>query len=397
MEFKENPVAPPPARVYQDLKNLFREYVFLENDDDFDILTAYTIMTYFHRVFPAIPFLLLYGNKESGKTRTATLLQRLCFSAQMATRPSEAAMGDLLDGFRGTLIIDQAEFLGLKPFEPVVNFLAGTYTQDTGKRTIVQIGGKGGRSIREFDCFGPKIFGATRDPHADLRDRLIMVPFFRPDDVKILATLKTPTASSEDWNRWRGMLYSLFLTKFREVEQVARQVAEESDNGKGRCGELLRPIVAIMRFCGVDESMIKVVTEHSEQRMQEIRPTITRLDEQILMVLYNTIRGNDPKAIVEVPLSLMKTRCAESEEIGGMSYESLIYEALKRNAAFLKIQRRWGEIIMLTNVRTVLRALAKLGCVPEGAPPPGGGFQQQIEIPVSPALPQSQSRSYTLQ
>jgi hypothetical protein len=269
-------------------------------------------------------------------------------------------------------------------------------TQDTGKRTIVQIGGKGGRNIREFDCFGPKIFGATRDPHADLRDRLLVVPFFRPDDNRALATLKTPTATSEDWNRWRGMLYTLFLTQFKEMEQVAKQVAKESDNGKGRSGELLRPIVAIMKFCGVDEFMINVVEEHSEQRMQEIRPTITRLDEQILMVLYNTIRGNDPRAIVEVPLSLIKTRCSESEEISGVSYESLIYEALKRNAAFLKIQRRWGEIIMLTNVRTVLRAMAKLGCVPEDAPP-GGGIQQQIEIPMSPASANGQSRAYTLQ
>jgi DNA primase len=386
--FLNSPETPSPETVYQELRKLYSDYIYLEYSEDYDILTSYTLMTYFHRIFPAIPFLLLYGNKESGKTRTASLLQRLCFSAQMVSRPSEAAMGDLLDGFRGTLIIDQAEFLSLKQFEPVVNFLAGTYTQDTGKRAIVQLTGKTGRKIRHFDCFGPKIFGATRDPHADLRDRLIVIPFLRPEDTSILSALKTPTSTSEDWRAWRGMLYSLYLTQFAAMREVAHSLAREQGNNNARRGELLRPIVAIMRFCRVDEDIIEEVCDRVEQRIDEIRPSITRLDEQVLMIVWEILQEQGG-GYVEIPISAIRRRCAENEDLKIASYENVVWEILKRNGAYLKSKRRTGEIVIMTNERCVHRALERLGCdMDELSPAKAQGEYlrpRQIAIPLARA------------
>jgi DNA primase len=383
--FLESPETQNPESIYQDLRRLYSDYIYLEYSEDYDILTSYTLMTYFHRIFPAIPFLLLYGNKESGKTRTASLLQRLCFSAQMVSRPSEAAMGDLLDGFRGTLIIDQAEFLSLKQFEPVVNFLAGTYTQDTGKRAIVQLTGKTGRKIRHFDCYGPKIFGATRDPHADLRDRLIVVPFLRPEDTSILAALKTPTSTSEDWQAWRGRLYALYLTQFAAMRDVARSLAQEQGNNNARRGELLRPMVAIMRFCRVDEDIIEEVCDRVEQRIDEIRPSITRLDEQVLMIVWEILHEQGG-GYVEIPISSIRRRCAENEDLKIASYENVVWEILKRNGAYLKSKRRAGEIVIMTNERCVHRALERLGCDLDEISPSRGQDSlapRQIAIPLA--------------
>jgi hypothetical protein len=349
-----------PSLAYQDILDLYRHYVYLEHEEDFHLLAAYTIMTYFHRVFPAIPFLFLYGNKESGKSRTASVLQRLCFSAQIASRPSEAAMGDILDGFRGTLIIDQAEFLSLKQFEPVVNFLAGTYTQDTGRRAIVQIGGKTGRTIRHFDCFGPKIFGATRDPHVDLRDRLLVVPFMRPEDKSVLKSLKAPTASSEDWNSWRDKLYRLYLCHYGELLKSIQEMQsqDEAQNSKGRMGELLRPVAAVMKFCEVPDYLIEEIAEKVEQRIEDMKSTITRLDEKILFLFRDVVRdaGGD---IVDVPIREFKKLCEEKFETN--FYDEAVQGILKRNSAYLKVQSKSGESILRTNLRTVEKALRRLG------------------------------------
>jgi hypothetical protein len=354
------------TEIFNALRGLFENYIVLEYEEDFDLLVSYVILTYFHRAFPAIPFLLLYGNKESGKTRTAHLFQRLSFSAQMVTRPSEAAMGDLSDGYRGTLIIDQAEFLGLKPHEETVNFLAGTYTQDTGRRTIVQVGGKNGRAIREFDCFSPKIFSATREPHVDLRDRLIVVPMFRPDDTSVLDTLRTPTSTSEDWRKWRGLLYSLYLTQFRAMAECAEQVAIKSGNSQGRSGELLRPIMSIMKFANLKEQRIQKILTRTETRMQEARPSINFADEQVLIVIYNIIKHNKPREIVRVPFSLIREKCAETEEANNFAYENVIYEIINRNQAHLKIKRSFGKTILYTNLSRLRRSMARLDCLPEG-------------------------------
>ncbi|SHG36382.1 hypothetical protein SAMN02745206_03744 [Desulfacinum infernum DSM 9756] len=210
-------------------------------------------------------------------------------------------------------------------------------------------------------CFGPKIFGATRDPHADLRDRLIVVPFLRPEDTSILAALKTPTSTSEDWQAWRGRLYALYLTQFAAMRDVARSLAQEQGNNNARRGELLRPMVAIMRFCRVDEDIIEEVCDRVEQRIDEIRPSITRLDEQVLMIVWEILHEQGG-GYVEIPISSIRRRCAENEDLKIASYENVVWEILKRNGAYLKSKRRAGEIVIMTNERCVHRALERLGC-----------------------------------
>lgn len=325
----KNKTAQNSYEIYSTIKNLFKKYIFFELEEYYRIAAAYVIMTYFHRIYPAIPFLFLYGNKECGKTRAVLLLQRLCFNSHLITRSSEAVIGDILDGFRGTLIIDQAEFLALPQFESFVNFLAGSYTQDTANRAIVQMEGPKKRRVRRFDCFGPKIFASTREPHFDLRDRLILLPF-----VKTLKKYPAPTPTTEDWQKIRTMLYDLFLQQFKGMQNILGR----SDTVGGRSGEIIQPLVTIWQLCNVPDTHIFKTVERIRTDIKEAIPLLYNFDQGILETLLQYISEGIPERQNNCFVIYLSSFTDYFNDKKGMKVsQKTISEIIRKNKAYLNL------------------------------------------------------------
>src|SRR5207247_1721896 len=104
------------------------------------------------------------------------LLQHLCLNAIKA-RPTIAALGDTIDSFRGTYLIDQADGLGRKGTEDFMDIIADSYKRSGGKRMFVTINEKSKtRSVVEQATYSPKAFASIRELPDDLRDRCLIIP-----------------------------------------------------------------------------------------------------------------------------------------------------------------------------------------------------------------------------
>jgi hypothetical protein len=112
----------PPENLFSRLVQAFRKYIDLA-EPAYGLLAAWTVGTYLSPMFTACPFLNLYGPKETGKSNLLRVLECLCFNAWKGRDISVAALGDTVDGMRGTVLIDQAE--SLKP--DMIGILADSY------------------------------------------------------------------------------------------------------------------------------------------------------------------------------------------------------------------------------------------------------------------------------
>ncbi|MBX6424208.1 CHC2 zinc finger domain-containing protein [Thermosulfurimonas sp. F29] len=345
-------VPPSPRVVFRELLDCLKKYVYLEREEYYHLIVGYVFLTYFHRVFPAIPFLFLYGNKECGKSHAAKFLMRVCFNAQFHNRISEAALGDFADGFRGTIIVDQAEFLGYKGYEALANFLAGSYTQDTARRSILSVE-RSRRKLQSFDLYGPKVFAATSQLHFDLRDRCIIIPFVKTDRF-----YPDPTATSEDWRSLRGSLYALYLTDAAEMEEIYRQVPERP----GRAGEIFRAMEAIFTYVGFTEDEVGSIYELFQKDLRETMPIVYGRDqavlEAVLVVIEEEWPGVAPEDPVEVRLTAVHERVARFWE-GGLP-KSAIGEVLHRNRAVYRSKKVRGDTIYVTSRLLVEKRLNML-------------------------------------
>jgi len=105
------------ANPYQSQANLFREIKvfinkYLELPADFEeIASLYVLLTWVYEFAPSIPYLRVIGDWGTGKTRFLQVVGAICFRpifASGATTP--APIFRILEQFRGTLVLDEADF-----------------------------------------------------------------------------------------------------------------------------------------------------------------------------------------------------------------------------------------------------------------------------------------------
>ena len=228
-----------PAAVFNDIKSATAGYIDMPGPGYAGLTAGWVIATYFAHLFQAFPFLFLYGPKEAGKSRLLEILCLLGFNGVKVKDISIAALGDIVDGMRGTLLIDQAETMSRQ----MKGILADSYKRLGAVRKVIRQSG-GRRSILEFSAYGPKAFASTTELDPDLVDRCCRFNMKRTN-------LALPDFMGYEplWLELRDQLYRFLLTKWREVQQEYHAIPS---NGTRR-GELWKPLASVLKVCNVPE------------------------------------------------------------------------------------------------------------------------------------------------
>lgn len=287
--------------IFEKTKELFKKYVELERDEDYLILAAWSIGTYFFPIFSAYPFLNIKAPKRSGKSQCLNLLNQLCFNSVKA-RPTLAALGDTVDALRGTYLIDQADSLDRKGGEELLDILTDSYKKSGGKRRVVSFDKKKSREILEFETYSPKVFASIRELPEDLRDRCFIVPLVRSQK-----NFPSPDDESENWKEIRGDFYKLALTNFDLIVtyySVQKIHYKSQSDIVGRELELWLPLEIILKSMGMADKVESAKKRFlSQYGFAEYEPS--ELEEAVVKAILSQFQGNlevivTPKEISEL-------------------------------------------------------------------------------------------------
>lgn len=183
----------------EDLFDEIRWYIhrYLDVSPAFErIATAYVLLTWLYDRFKELPYLRLRGDYGSGKTRFLQVVGAITYKPIFASGASTVSpLFHLLDTFRGTLIVDEADFRFTDEKAEIVKLLNnGNAAGMPLLRTIVSAEKE--YNPRAFAIFGPKLL-ATRGSYDDraLESRFITeemgtralradIPIILPDSQK---------------------------------------------------------------------------------------------------------------------------------------------------------------------------------------------------------------------
>jgi hypothetical protein len=262
--FVEAPALPP--ELYQDLVAAFQTYLDLQDPAAYGFMAAWTVGTYLTQIFAAVPFIHFYGPKQTGKSKALETLRFTCFNAYKGRDLTAAALGDTVDGMRGTVLLDQAERLGMmgKAGEGTINLvglLADSYKKAGGRRRVVEMPA-GGRRVLEFSTFGFKGFASTKNLDPDLADRCIPIGMTRTGQ-------RLPDLEGHEavWGDLRDKCYRFALGAFQKVA-----AAYQATTGNGtRIAELWRPLAAVLTALDVPEEEFQAVQKFFMAKAEEAR------------------------------------------------------------------------------------------------------------------------------
>lgn len=131
-----------------------------------DVAPYYALLTWVYDAFSELPYLRFRGDYGTGKTRALTILGSICYKPFFASGASTVSpIFHILDGFRGTLILDEADFKFSDATSELTKILNnGTVDGLPVLRTMTNRHRE--LNPQAFRVFGPKIL-AMRESFSD--------------------------------------------------------------------------------------------------------------------------------------------------------------------------------------------------------------------------------------
>lgn len=273
-DFLKSPIY--PTGIFHTITSTVKKYSELQHQAQYGLIAVWVISTYFAHLFPAFPFLLFIGPKETGKSKLLEIINLMAFNSVKVKTITEAALCDTTDGLRGTVLIDQAEALP----QNLMGTIADSYKKAGAKRRI--IGHKNGkRVIKEYSGYGPKAFATTKVLDSDLNDRCCEILMQRS-----VQPMPDIFGFEPEWAEIRDMCYRFLLLKWQDVQAAYMQLPFTGN----RKGELWRPLESVLRVLKVPQREFEKIKRAFEHGTEKTRDRLSNVEEALFDVLLEQAR-----------------------------------------------------------------------------------------------------------
>lgn len=335
-------------QLISDIQSFIHRYVDVSPTFE-KIATYYVLLTWLYDAFNELPYLRLRGDFGSGKTRALLIIGSLCYRGFFASGASTVSpIFHTLNAFRGTLILDEADFRMSDERADIVKILNnGNVRGIPILRTMVNRQRE--FNPQAFQVFGPKIV-ATRSSYDDkgLESRFITEEM-GPRQLRQDIPINLPGAATDEARELRN---KLLLYRFHRRLETKLDESLIDPKLEPRLNQILLPLLSVVRDAQLRDDLRSVAGEAQAGLVAE-RGLLA--EAQVLEVLAELIAGSDRSVIplAEITTGLIEKYDAEYERpitnrwVGG----------ILRRRLNLRTYKSHGVYVVPTSQRPTIEAL----------------------------------------
>jgi hypothetical protein len=251
-----------PKDLYDKVKSHIGKYVDLAVLDR-DLCTMYVLFTWFYRKVNTVAYLRFLADTGKGKTRGKKVIGDLCFYPLYASGASSfSGIARTQQQWRGTLVIDEADFAGEKENQITkylnLGFERGQYYILSDKQNP--------RSQDFFDAFSPKVL-AMREPFHDnaTEGRLLSIAMHETSNLNIPIILSS--SYYEEARVLRNELALFALCHWDDIDAI-RMLSFDDLSIEPRLKQLAMPLSIIFQLWpdGVEQFRRYLIARQQEVR-----------------------------------------------------------------------------------------------------------------------------------
>ena len=356
-ETKNIPEAELNSRLFNAIELYIRSAAELPNDEHYTFATAFIPHTYLLEKINFTPIVTLVGDPEKGKSRIG---KAIIYASRR---------GKYLDSFRTASIIRTATDLGEAIFIDVENLDKKLKSQDAediilhrfekGAKTerIVDFTVNSFLGMKRFRIFGVTII-ATNTPIGGDALNSRCIPIDMPETDRIFETPVHPEAAFH-------LKEQLFLFRAR---YLWKKLPEVKLLVKGRLGEIMKPILQIVRLMRPEreDSLMNFIYEMQEKRLADRRDSF---QAKLIMVVMS-LRDKVEKGRLSVKL-ITEAVNAEKEDDRFKFNEKSIGRRL-RGIGFRRLPLKDNKAAIEYDKKEIIKLCIKYG------------VRQSPETPITP-------------
>ena len=273
-----------------------REFIhrYVELSEGFEEIAAYYVLfSWVYDAFDEVPYVRVRGGYGSGKTRFLLAVGSLCCRPIFASAASTISpIFRMLESFRGTLILDEADFRFSDEKSEIVKILNHGNTRGF---PILRTEASSKREFdpRAYDVFGPKLV-ATRGFFQDraLESRCLTEDM-RPGKLRPDIPLNLGESFREEARVLRNQL---LLYRLRNLGRARSHERAGGRDLEPRLAQIFGPLVSVIGDPAARERLAKTLAEYNQDLLEERRESV---EAEVLEVI-RTIVGKGPEARLAV-------------------------------------------------------------------------------------------------
>ncbi|MEM4436779.1 MAG: bifunctional DNA primase/polymerase [Nitrososphaerota archaeon] len=276
--------------LWRDTLEFIREYYDNPRTDDvYHVMVSAVAWSYFCDIVKgSTPYLCFLGPFRSGKTRALEVMASLCYKPMLVVDPSEASMFRIIEEFKPTLFIDEAQIVD----KNVRAVMAAGYRFGVKVPRVVDPEADGLEAIRWYDVFGLKIYACREEPPSDIFSRSIIIHC----EKNVRHTKKKIDAGKAKELRTRWLAQRLRM--FNKITMTF----EEFQSEDGRLQELFSPLVVMAQHFG-DLEALASIERYGRQIEKEIAAMeTTSEDAEIISAILEYVNSKNDDAPSVIPV-----------------------------------------------------------------------------------------------
>ena len=160
----------PALRSTTELVTIIRQFIhrYVDIDEFYERLASYYVLfTWLYDSFQVVPYLRALGDYGTGKTRLIQVVGAVCYRPIFTAGASTVSpIFRMMDKYRGTLIMDEADFARSDESADIIKIFNTGYMKGMPLLRSVDRGGSQGFDVEVYEVFGPKLI-ATRKKFFD--------------------------------------------------------------------------------------------------------------------------------------------------------------------------------------------------------------------------------------
>jgi len=273
--------------LWEDTKAFVKEYFDVPDERAYDVIVAAIAWSYFYRTIAdslpnaSTPYLQFLGPWRSGKTRALEVFRAVAHRAVPIVDPSEAAIFRMIELFKPTLVIDEANVLDPN----ILAIMAAAYRKG---QFVPRADRENPNEVHLYDVFSFIIYATREQMRDDILSRSVTI--YCEKALRPTAKLINENKAAELRTRW-------FAQYLRLRDQV-RVTYTEYESEDGRLQELFSPLLAMARLLGNPDA-----EKNIESYGREIEERIRGLET-----------ASDEAAVVEAIVKLIGERSGDAPE-----------------------------------------------------------------------------------
>lgn len=266
------------------------------------IASYYVLLTWLYDAFKEMPYLRFKGDYGTGKTRALLTIGSLCYKSFFASGASTVSpIFHILDAFRGTLVIDEADFRFSDEKAEIVKILNNGNVDGLPVLRTIQDRQKE-FNPRAFRVFGPKIV-AMRGSYDDraLESRFL-TETMGTRELRGDVPINLPEAQSKEALELRN---KLLLFRFRKRATARLDPSLVNPLLEPRLNQILVPLLSVIADAKLREEFSQLAYGTQASLLMERRISV---EAQVLEILSELMKEQNQAA---VPLRDVTARLLE--------------------------------------------------------------------------------------